>query len=400
MDKKLLFVSWALGLGHVTRDLAMTGELKKVAPGVKVSWLACAPALEVLEEAGECVLTDSHRLVNNTPLTEEQAEVGHRLNLLRFCIKLAGEWGPNIAVLKEVANREQFDLIVADEAYEVVAALLKRQISLDQPLLAIHDFFGVDSIRNTLLERFGGYLIVRTFHRPNPKGVVDFLFPGEEEDIPNDRFGFLLPKRREWARKYCQFLGYVLPFSPSEYADRRVTREKFGYGSEPLVVCSIGGTSIGKVLLELCANAYPLIKKNVPEIRMILVCGPRLDPGSLDPPEGVEVRGYVPSLWENFAASDFAIVQGGGTTTTELTALRRPFIYFPLEEHFEQELYIAGRLERQGAGIRMKYSETTPESLAEVVLSNLGKEVEYPNIPTDGAKKAAQIINRMLQDGG
>ena len=58
-----------------------------------------------------------------------------------------------------------------------------------------------------------------------------------------------------------------------------------------------------------------------------------------------------------------------------------------------QELYVAGRLEGQGAGIRMKYSETTPESLAEVVLSNLGKDVHYPRIPTDGARKAAQIIN-------
>jgi UDP:flavonoid glycosyltransferase YjiC (YdhE family) len=300
--------------------------------------------------------------------------------------------------LKEVTNREQFDLIVADEAYEVVAALLKSQIALGQPFLAIHDFFGVDSIRNTLFERLGGYLIARTFHRPNPKGVVDFLFAGEEEDLPNDRFGFLLPNRREWARKHCQFLGYVLPFSPSEYADRRAAREKLGYNSETLILCSIGGTAIGNDLLELCGKAYPFIKKNVPDIRMILVCGPRLDPESLHSPDGVEVRGYVPSLWEHFAASDLAIVQGGGTTTAELTALRRPFIYFPLAEHFEQELYIAGRLERQGAGVRMKYSETTPESLAEVVLSNLGKDVHYPRIPTDGARKAAQIINEYLNE--
>jgi UDP:flavonoid glycosyltransferase YjiC (YdhE family) len=400
MEKKLLFVSWALGLGHVTRDLAITGELKKIVPGVKVSWLACSPALEVLEAAGERVLSYSERLINNTPLTEEQAEVSHRLNLLRFCIKVAGVWGPNITVLEEVLNREQFDLIVADEAYEVVAALLKRQISLDQPFLAIHDFFGVDSIGNTLLERLGGYLIVRTFHRPNPEGIVGFLFPGEEEDIPNDRFGFLLTNRREWARRHCRFLGYVLPFSPSDNTDRRSVRKKMGYGSEPLILCSIGGTAIGKDLLELCGKTYPFIKKDVPGIRMILVCGPRLKPDSLDVPEGVDVRGYVPDLWEHFAASDLAIVQGGGTTTVELTALRRPFIYFPLEEHFEQELYVAGRLERQGAGIRMKFSQTTPESLAEVVLSNLGKDVHYPRIPTDGARTAAQIINEYLRNSG
>ena len=85
---------------------------------------------------------------------------------------------------------------------------------------------------------------------------------------------------------------------------------------------------------------------------MVLVCGPRLDPATVQTPSGVEVRRYVPRLYEHFAASDVAIVQGGGTTTLELTALRRPFIYFPLEGHFEQNLVVAKRLARHGAVIK------------------------------------------------
>jgi UDP:flavonoid glycosyltransferase YjiC (YdhE family) len=68
---------------------------------------------------------------------------------------------------------------------------------------------------------------------------------------------------------------------------------------------------------------------------MVIVCGPRIDPASVRAPAGVDVRGYVPRLYEHFAACDAAVVQGGGTTTLELTALRRPFIYLPLENHFE-----------------------------------------------------------------
>jgi UDP-N-acetylglucosamine:LPS N-acetylglucosamine transferase len=114
---------------------------------------------------------------------------------------------------------------------------------------------------------------------------------------------------------------------------------------------------------------------------------------------GLELRGYVPELWKHFAACDLAIVQAGGTTTAELSALRKPFIYFPLEEHFEQQLCITARLERQGAGIRMQYPHTTPESLAKMVLSNLDQEVDYPSIPTDGAKQAADIITCLLGGG-
>lgn len=105
---------------------------------------------------------------------------------------------------------------------------------------------------------------------------------------------------------------------------------------------------------------------------MVLVCGPRLDPASIEAPPGVEVRGYVPQLYEHFAACDLAVVQGGGTTTLELTVLRRPFLYFPLENRFEQNLVVAERVARHRAGKRMSYSQTTPERLADAIFGLIG----------------------------
>jgi UDP:flavonoid glycosyltransferase YjiC (YdhE family) len=110
----------------------------------------------------------------------------------------------------------------------------------------------------------------------------------------------------------------------------------------------------------------------------------------------VEIRRYVPRLYEHFAACDVAVVQGGGTTTLELTALRRPFVYFPLEGHFEQNLVVAKRLARHGAGERLLYAETTPETQAEAVVEQLGREASWPGIPTDGARRAAALINDLV----
>jgi len=93
-----------------------------------------------------------------------------------------------------------------------------------------------------------------------------------------------------------------------------------------------------------------------------------------------------------FAACDAAVVQGGGTTTLELTALRRPFVYFPLEYHFEQNLVVAERLHRHGAGERLSYAGTTPEGLAEAVFGQLGREAGWPSIPADGARLPAELI--------
>jgi len=57
---------------------------------------------------------------------------------------------------------------------------------------------------------------------------------------------------------------------------------------------------------------------------------------------------------------------------------------------------VAGALKRHGAGVNMTYSKTTPESLAEAIISNIGKEVSYAPIPADGAQKAAQLISQLL----
>ena len=227
------------------------------------------------------------------------------------------------------------------------------------------------------------------------------LFIGEPEDVPDKPFGFLLPNRREYARRYYHFVGYAFPFDPADYSDKEKVRAALGYDEEcPLVVCSVGGTSVGADLLRLCVASYPHIQERVRDVRMVVVCGPRIDPASIEVPSGVEVRGYVPRLYEHLGACDVAVVQGGGTTTLELTALRRPFIYFPLEGHFEQNLVVAKRLARHGAGERLLYSRTTPEALAEAVVWQLGREASWPEIPTDGARQAAKLINRSVNRSG
>jgi UDP-N-acetylglucosamine:LPS N-acetylglucosamine transferase len=222
------------------------------------------------------------------------------------------------------------------------------------------------------------------------------IFDGEPEDVPDRKLGFLLPNMRDFARDRCEFVGYIINADFEELKDQTKIREKLGYGGEPLVICSIGGTAVGKELLDLCIRAYPLVIEKLPNLKMVLVYGPRVDTRLLTIPEGIMIKGYVPNLIEHFAACDLAVVQGGGTTTLELTALKRPFLYFPLERHCEQQFHVAGRLARHSAGVKMSFKNTTPESLAESIVANIGKEVNYESIPTDGAHNAASKIRRFL----
>jgi UDP-N-acetylglucosamine:LPS N-acetylglucosamine transferase len=142
--------------------------------------------------------------------------------------------------------------------------------------------------------------------------------------------------------------------------------------------------------------AFPDAKELVPELRMIVVAGPRIDPASLSPANGLEVRPYVHDLYRHLAACDLAVVQGGLTTAMELTAARRPFLYFPLRQHFEQSFHVAHRLDRYRAGRRMDFDEATPDLIARAVAEEIGREVDYLPVESDGAPRAAERIAELL----
>jgi len=365
--------------------------------------LAYKPADQVIKDAGENLLPESARYSDMT-LIYEQTSKGLRLSPAKAELKmaLAGQVKHAFEVFQEICSRERFDLAIGDETVEIMWMFRRNPGLKKLPFVYIDDLIrGGVPTKNPLYILGSYYMSHAMYSKKDLKGPpVQWdmcLFVGEEEDIPDAKMGFMLPSTREWAKACCKFIGYVFPFDPSEYRDKGKVRASLGYGKEPLVICSIGGTAIGKELLLLCGRSYPIIKKKLPELRMILVCGPRLPAESLDVPQGVEVRGYVPNLYQHFAASDLAVVQGGGTTTMELAALRRPFLYFPLENRYsDQQCQVAVALKRHGAGINMTYSKTTPESLAEAIISNIGKEVTYAPIPTDGAQKAAQLISQLL----
>ncbi|MGB2861830.1 MAG: glycosyltransferase, partial [Sedimentisphaerales bacterium] len=360
---------------------------------------ASHPAIIPLKEAGEKLLPEADIYANDS-VPAENAAKGFGMNVLKYASKTRREWAHNVKIFRKIIRKEKFDVVIGDETYEIGIGLSLKLVRLEVPFVMIYDFFGLDSVTENPIEKLGVYTWNWIWAKTDRKLLSDqknlALFAGEPEDVPNTGLGFLLPSRRIHAETYYKFTGYILPFDPAQYADKTRIRERLGYGKEPLVVCSIGGTAIGKDLLELCGRAYPIIKWKVPDLHMVLICGPRLPVDSLGVPDGIEVREYAPALYEHFAASDLAIVQGGGTTTLELTALRRPFLYFPLALHCEQQVHVAGRLARHKAGVKMVYSQTTPEILAEKVIANLGKSVNYPPIPVLGAQKAAQLICELL----
>jgi UDP:flavonoid glycosyltransferase YjiC (YdhE family) len=129
---------------------------------------------------------------------------------------------------------------------------------------------------------------------------------------------------------------------------------------------------------------------------MILVGGPRIDPAEIPAGGGVEVRGYVHGLHRMLAACDVAISHGGLSTTMELTAAHRPFLFFPLDGHFEQHHHVAHRLTRHRAGRRMRFHADGPEAVAHALVEALRAPVRYRPVRADGAERAAGLIADLI----
>jgi len=394
----VLYISGSLGLGHITRDLAIANSLRKILPEVEIEWLAADPASTFLLEAGEKMVPGAEAYANEN-VSAEKAAKGASLNILSYLLKSRAEWRKNIDFFLNLIAQKKYDLVIGDETYEINLALREHKDMKTFPFVMIFDFVGLHAVTNNPLEHLGVYYWNRVWchdYRLKIKPPYDLaLFVGEPEDVPDETFGFRLPNRRDMAKKMYSFVGYIFPFEVSAYSDKQEVRTKLGYGKEPLLICSLGGTAIGKELLELCGKAYLLAKEKIPDLHAVFVTGPRLSADSVNLPEGAEIKGFVPRLYEHFAACDLAIVQGGATSTFELTALRRPFIYFPLEGHCEQA-NVSRILTQRGAGVKMILSKTTPELLAEKIISIIGRDLSYPVLPADGADKAARLLLKLL----
>ena len=222
------------------------------------------------------------------------------------------------------------------------------------------------------------------------------VFVGDPADVVDVPLGPNLPNVREWTKEHFEFTGYVMGQRPDPL-ERTALRARLGYADSDVVcLVSVGGSGVGTHLLRRVAASYDEARRRIPNLRMVVVTGPRIDPASIAAPAGVEVHGFLPDLDLHHAACDIAVVQGGLSTTMELTASGRPFLYFPLGHHFEQQVHVRHRLERHGAGRCMDYRDADPSRIADALVEELGRPLSYVPVPTDGASRAAQLVAELI----
>jgi len=307
----------------------------------------------------------------------------------------------NFMAFHDVVEDEQYDLWIGDEAWELDYFLHENPELKRAAYCWLTDFVGWLPMADGgereafLTADYNAEMVEHIARFPRLRDRA--IFVGHPDDIVPDRLGPDLPLIRDWTEEHYDFPGYVTGFDPTEFADREALRAELGYApDEKVCIVTVGGSGVGADLLRRVIASFGEAKRHVPELRMIAVAGPRIDPSLLPQAAGLEVRPYVHNLYRHLAACDLAVVQGGLTTAMELTANRRPFIYFPLKHHFEQNFHVSHRLERYDAGRRMEFDDSPPAAIAEAIAQEIGREVEYRPVEAGGARRAAERLAEML----
>jgi pimeloyl-ACP methyl ester carboxylesterase/predicted glycosyltransferase len=398
--KKALYISSPIGLGHARRDLAIAQELKALQPDLEIEWLAQHPVTAVLEAAGETIHPASEYLASESGHIASEAS-GHDLHCFQALRSMDEILVANFMIFQEVVEEGDHDLILGDEAWDIDHFWHENPELKRGSHVWMTDFVGFIPMPDGgereayLTADYNAEMIEHIARFPRIRDRA--IFVGNPDDIYPEVFGPDLPKIRDWTADHFDFSGYITGFTPPSPEQAEEWRSDVGFAEgEKVCVVTVGGSGVGRDLLEKVIAAYPKAKELIPELRMIAIAGPRIDPQTLPTHPGLEVHGYVDELYRHLSVCDLAVVQGGLTTTMELAAANRPFLYFPLRNHFEQNFHVRHRLDQYGAGRYMSYADTSTEDLAAAMADEIGRTVNYRPVETDGAARAARMITELV----
>lgn len=396
---RVLYLSSPIGLGHARRDVAIAEALRKARPDVEISWLTQPPVTDFLESVGEQVHPASRWLASESAHVESEAGE-HDLHAFQAIRRMDEVLVANFMVFHDLVSEERFDLLVGDESWDVDHFLHEHPELKRAPFAWMTDFVGWlpmadgGSHEEMLTADYNAEMVEHIARYPRLRDRS--IFVGEPGDLVSLPLGPGLPSVRDWTLEHFEFAGYVMGERP-EVGEREAVRSRLGYRpDETVCLVSVGGSGVGSHLLRRVVDAFPEALARLPDLRMVVVAGPRIDPGSIAAQPGLDVRGFVPDLDLHHAACDIAIVQGGLTTTMELTANGRPFLYFPLGHHFEQQIHVRHRLQRYGAGRCLDYRDADPSTIADALVSELARRQSYFPVNRDGAERAAQLLTEMF----
>ena len=334
------FFSSPIGLGHVTRDIAIVNNLKNVSINF-VTGSGAAKILKKLEYKVNDIYNPPSFIVENGMLNNQTKWLWNYFQYYKNCKKIS----------EKIIKINNSDLIISDEDF---ASLTVAQ-NLKIPNILITDVLETKFTKG----------IASLIERKMNKSMMNIIKNCDVVIIPEEGYDQGNIKR-------------VGPIIREINFSREELREKFSFNKTTIII-SIGGTNAGLFLIEKSIESILKINQ---DIEIVVVSGPAISKKF----SNVRNLGFVDNLHELIFASDLIISLAGKSTIDEAKAYGTPGIFIPIKGHFEQE----DNAKTEG------FIFEDINRLETLISEKL--EQKRNKINTNGAKLASEIIKKMIKE--
>ena len=334
------FFSSPIGLGHVTRDIAIVNNFQNITTNF-VSGSGAAKILENLDFNVHDRYTPPSFIIKNGSLQNPAKWLWNYYQYYKDCKNIA----------KEIIQKDEPNLVISDEDFASISIAQEKNI----PTVLITD---------VLETRFTNG-IVSLFEKKMNKSMQKMI---EKCDI------VIIPENGNNQDN----IKYVGPIVRQTNFSRDELRQKFSFKDKTIVI-SIGGTNAGEFLIEKAIEAILKINQG---FEIVLVSGPAVNKKF----ENVRNLGFVDNLHEIIFAADLIISLAGKSTIDEAKVYGTPSIFIPIKDHFEQE----DNAREEG----FDYEDI--ERLDELILEKI--EQKKNQIISNGSIEASKIIKNLMKN--
>jgi len=334
----LNFFSSPIGLGHITRDIAIVNNFRNITTNF-VTGSNAVKILKNLDFKVENAYNPPSFIIKNGALQNSAKWLWNYYQYYKDCKNIS----------QKIIKKDNPDLIISDEDFASLTISQEMKI----PTILITDVVSTHFTKG----------LVSIIEKKMNKSMQEIIKKCDVVIIPEDGDDQDNIKR-------------VGPIVREINCTRNELRKKFSFEKKTIVI-SIGGTNAGIFLIE---KALESITKINQDIDVILVAGPAVSKKF----ENVKNMGFVNNLHELIFAADLIISLAGKSTIDEANAYGTPGIFIPIKDHFEQE----ANAKKEGFVF---------DDLNKLDILILKKIVQKRNqVNCDGAKNASNIIKKLM----
>ena len=334
------FFSSPIGLGHVTRDIAIARNLHEFSINF-ITGSGAAKMLQKLDFKIDDVYNPPSFIVNEGILKNQTKWLWNYFHYYKNCKNIS----------EKVLKTNKTDLVISDEDF---ASLTVAQ-NLKIPNILITDVLETKFTKGiaSLIERKMNKSMMNII-----KNCDVVIIPEEGHDQGN--------------------IKRVGPIVREINFSREELRKKFSFNKITIII-SIGGTDAGLFLIKKSIESILKINQ---DIEIVVVSGPAINKKF----SNVRNLGFVNNLHELIFASDLIISLAGKSTIDEAKAYGTPGIFIPIKGHFEQE----DNAKTEG------FVFEDINRLETLISEKLEQKRNKINI--SGTKLASEIIKKMIKE--